>query len=105
MIEILEAIHSTGYLHNDIKPDNLCLGSFEDNDNVKSIRIVDLGISRKYLEQNQHVEPDESISFMGNAIFTSKFKMHFDIPSRRDDIISVLYLVLFLVGECHYSSI
>ena len=38
-------LHTQGYIHRDIKPDNIL---FAESNNMNSLKIVDLGLSKKY---------------------------------------------------------
>ena len=44
LIDRLEALHKIGYIHRDIKPDNLAIGLKEKN---KIIYLIDFGLSKK----------------------------------------------------------
>ena len=43
MIDILKLVHESGLVHTDIKPDNLTLGSFEDERGTKFVNLIDFG--------------------------------------------------------------
>ena len=74
MIDRIAALHSIGYLHMDIKPDNIVLGT----DNMRSlesssIHLIDFGISKPYLDaNNQHIPFKRNVPFSGNVLFASK---------------------------------
>ena len=57
-MDLLEKFHSLGYLHCDVKTDNILIGI----DNINSIEnkllyLIDFGISRKFLnENNEHIK-------------------------------------------------
>ena len=74
MVERIEGLHKIGYLHLDIKPDNILLGS----DNMKSlessaIHLIDYGISKPYLDgKNNHISFKRHVPFSGNVLFASK---------------------------------
>lgn len=51
MIELLQKFHKKGYIHCDIKPDNIMIGDFERDPNLKKkIYLIDFGISHKYMD-------------------------------------------------------
>lgn len=82
IITLLEQFHNAGYIHRDIKPNNFMLGY---NDKSK-IYIVDLGLSKKYINKGEHIEFRTDKSLTGTARYTS-INIHNGMePSRRDDM-------------------
>ena len=95
----LEIIHQSGYIHNDLKLENLMLQK-RDRDGPR-VLIIDYGFTTEYLDQNaNHIPKDELEYFRGNLMFASLSALNFDRPSRKDDLISVCYLALFLINGC-----
>ena len=94
MISAVEHIHSKGYLHRDIKPDNFMIK----HNNKREICIIDFGLARKYLDSNNmHIVCENNIDVIGSYSYCSK-NMHRGLrPSRRDDIESLLYVMLKLL--------
>ena len=61
------------------------------------IRLIDFGLSTRFLDQNgNHIQEHTKVS-KGNMAFCSKYKMVCTAPSRRDDIISLLHMLLYLL--------
>ena len=55
MIEIFEKFHSTGWVYNDIKPDNFCIGFTDDERHV--LKLIDFGLSTRYLtNEGKHIK-------------------------------------------------
>ena len=72
LIERLQIMHSKGFLHRDLKPDNILIGSqnlYSENSSV--IYLIDFGISKK-IKITEEKEPKKSTKFKGNIIFASK---------------------------------
>ena len=94
-------MHQAGYLHCDIKPDNITIGQDEKNkDQTMRVRLIDFGISQKYIDQNGKHLPNKKLSvFTGSLWFTSANVMGLSQPSRRDDLISLAYLMLYMINE------
>ena len=84
----------------DIKPDNILLGSGNRTRlDSSQILLIDYGISKRYLnEMNDHIEENDSVPFSGNLLFASKNSFMLKEQSRRDDLISLVYFIAFLVN-------
>lgn len=91
MLSALEELHSFGFLHRDIKPDNLALSP-----DSASVRLIDLGLSSSYLKNGRHVAYSEQNSFQGTPFFCSLACLKGVRASRRDDLEALGYVLVFL---------
>lgn len=94
IVKILRFIHKKGLIHRDLKPDN-----FVFNQDETDIYIIDFGLCRKYIDNNsKHIEINSGKTIIGTPNFVS-VNVHNGVePSRRDDLISVAYIVLYLIN-------
>lgn len=91
IINILSQIHSSCFLHRDIKPSNFMI---KDN----NIYIIDFGLAKKYKVNGEHIEYKTDRSLIGTARYAS-INVHNGIePSRRDDLISLGYMLIYFIN-------
>jgi casein kinase 1 len=72
--ERIQTLHELGFLHLDIKPDNILLGTtnFRSADS-SNVHLIDFGISKSYLTpQGEHIPFRTDVPFSGNILFASK---------------------------------
>jgi len=57
-----------GYVYNDLKPDNICVGKYHDNTSLNELKLIDFGLATPYLQAlpgsttdlgNEHIEKAE----------------------------------------------
>jgi serine/threonine protein kinase len=91
MIEIIHRVHDAGIVHRDIKPENFMLTV------DKRLHVIDFGLSRFYMKGDKHVVNTCDKSIVGTMRYISTHIHDGDVYSRRDDIISIMYVAIYLV--------
>ncbi|KAH1110440.1 hypothetical protein GYH30_009351 [Glycine max] len=98
-ISILEKMHSRGYVHGDVKPENFLLGP-PGTPNEKKLFLVDLGLATRWRDSSTglHVEYDQRPDvFRGTVRYASVHAHLGRTGSRRDDLESLAYTLVFLL--------
>jgi tau tubulin kinase len=105
MIRAVQAIHELGYLHRDIKPSNFAMGLQPGR--KEQCVMIDFGLTRKYRLPNGQIRPARDIAgFRGTARYASINSHLSKELSRRDDLWSVLYLLIeFLTGQLPWRKL
>ena len=137
MINCVEEFHKLGFVHLDIKVNNILFGdndhaynfncrrefsdlvSLEENEQMKRLEcyhknkyifkttnlkkakmyLIDFGCSHPYIKDGKHIENVRSLKDKNrNLIFASKNYFNGQTLSRRDDIISILYNLIYLMN-------
>lgn len=93
-IQILQQInylHKNNLLHQDIKPDNFI---FDKNSN--KFKLIDFGLCKRYIKDDKHIKFEKNKSRCGTIRFMSMNCHNKYILSRRDDLISLSYALIYL---------
>ncbi len=98
LLKRVRALHGHGILHRDIKPSNILYGNLTTNNIIEkdSLYLIDFGISKKYIINNIHEEYSANYKFVGTSQFASRHALNYEKLSRRDDIESILYTLVYL---------
>jgi hypothetical protein len=92
MINILQVLHENDLLHRDLKSSNFLFGL-----NTNKLFLIDFGLSKRFCYTGAHIPLKRNTKLIGSANFVS-INVHLHIePSRRDDIESCLYIILFML--------
>lgn len=94
-LRTLKGIHSAGYLHLDIKPDNILIKQRKDQ---FQFYLIDFGLSKKYVYSGGHYPYCDRSEFRGNLVFASGNMLKHTSPSRRDDLESLVYTWAYLAN-------
>ncbi|GMQ00644.1 hypothetical protein CsSME_00047645 [Camellia sinensis var. sinensis] len=98
-LSILEKMHSRGYVHGDVKPENFLLGQ-PSTSQEKKLFLVDLGLATKWRDSSngQHVDYDQRPDMFRGTVRYASVHAHLGrTASRRDDLESLAYTLIFLL--------
>lgn len=103
MITRIEFVHSRGYIHRDIKPDNFLMGVYKKK-NV--VHVIDFGLSKRYVRDGKHIDFAENKKLTGTARYAS-INTHVGLEqSRRDDMEAMCYVwIYFLKGSLPWQGL
>ena len=94
LLEVFESIHKKYVVHRDIKPHNFMVQNGE-------IILIDFGLATFFVNEDctQHLPNNGSTTMVGTPKFTSINIHQGSQYSRRDDMISLGYLYLYLLKQ------
>jgi serine/threonine protein kinase len=92
MIQRLHILHNHFLLHRDIKPQNFMLDA-----STNKLYLIDFGFCKRYNYDGEHIEQGTISKMIGTPNFVS-INVHKGIePSRRDDIESCIYIIIYML--------
>jgi len=95
MLAIVEQIHSYGVLHRDLKPANFLLKT--NAQQISKLYLIDFGLAKCFLdEKNRHIVIKTNEKIVGTQRYMSVNTHHGLTASRRDDLESLGYIMVFL---------
>nr|GLL44158.1 casein kinase 1-like protein 10 isoform X2 [Ipomoea trifida] len=101
----VEYMHARGFLHRDIKPDNFLMGLGR---KANQVYIIDYGLAKKYrdLHTHKHIPYRDNKNLTGTARYASVNTHRGIEQSRRDDLESVGYVLMyFLRGSLPWQGL
>lgn len=95
MLERLEVMHSFNIMHNDIKMENILIGKKDSS----KLYLIDFGLAHSFAdEEGNHIAKKYLSKFSGNFLFASLNSCRGYNKSRRDDIESLIYFLVYLLN-------
>lgn len=93
IIEIIESIHNKGVIHRDIKPDNFM---FKNN----KLFLIDYGLATTFYNfEKKHINKKVTNNIIGSLNYISLNVHEKIMPSRRDDLESIVYIFIYLLNK------
>jgi len=95
ILERIEWVHSKNIVYRDIKPENFLFGKTD----PEVLYLIDFGLCKKYKSSKtgKHILPKNLGKFTGTSRYASIYSMAGNEQSRRDDIESIGYMIIFLM--------
>eukprot|EP00347_Sterkiella_histriomuscorum_P015329 403357434 len=97
LILSLKTFHSSGYVHLDIKPDNIMIRRNQDKN---EFCFIDLGTSLEYMDNfGIHKRFKQTGAIRGTTVFASKNSLMMYELSRRDDLESLFLTMIYIINK------
>lgn len=107
MIHTLKYVHDCDYIHRDLKPDNFCIAHETQNDNNRNLYLIDFGLAKRYrTKSGKHIKWSDDKGFCGTCRYASIAAHEGFEQSRKDDLESLGYILIYLYkGELPWQGI
>jgi serine/threonine protein kinase len=101
IMHIISAVHEKGFVHRDIKPENFMIKCDD-----QTLYLIDFGLARTYIDSETKMhrdnkvrtaDADGKISVTGTSRYISINVHDGNEPSTRDDLISAMYVISYLL--------
>ena len=92
----MKVLHEQNFVHNDLKLENIILGHTD----TSRFYLIDFGLASPYLDEDgQHIKKQQLYKFSGNFMFASLNSCRGNSKSRRDDIESCIFMLVYLINH------
>ena len=96
-LSIMRYMHGKSIIHRDIKPENFIFGL---GGKSKQLHIIDFGLAKKYVDlKHDHIPERENRPVVGTMRYVSCNVQDGLEASRRDDMISLAYMLIYIQIE------
>ena len=97
ILDRIEWIHSNNIVYRDIKPENFLFGKKDSH----VLYLIDFGLCKKFKSSKtgKHIEPRNIGKFTGTSRYASVNAISGNEQSRRDDIESIGYMIIFFMKK------
>ena len=94
IIQKIMILHENKIIHRDIKPDNILLKGDNSSDDIY---LVDFSFCKKYMNSSSnHISENKINTLIGSINYVSLNVHNLIEPSRRDDLESLVYVLIYL---------
>ena len=97
ILDRIEWVHENNIVYRDIKPENFLFGKSDNS----VLYLIDFGLCRKYRSSKtgKHIAPKNLGKFTGTSRYASIYAMAGNEQSRRDDIESIGYMIIYFMKK------
>ena len=107
LFDALKVVHKSGYVFNNLSAKNIILRGDLQNFNETKLKLVDFTLSKKYYytistpngPKHGHINQENLRVFEGDIICASIDKMNLLSTGRKDDLVSLCYLLCYLLNK------
>ena len=94
MLQRLEFIHLKNLLHRDLKPNKFAMGRKEKS---HLVYLIDFSLAKKFRSKGKHIKYSEGNKLVGTARYASINALKGCEQSRRDDLESLAYVIIYFI--------